>query len=98
MKLIYLSGKITDTNRFKFWRNLYVAWKKAKELSKKYAVICPHINGFGFKLSYDRYMAIDKAFIKRCDAVYVLPNWKTSKGCKIEIAFAKKHNIPVKFL
>jgi uncharacterized protein (UPF0333 family) len=98
MKLIYLSGKITDTNKLKFWRNIYVAWKAAKELSKKYAVFCPHTNGFGFKLSYDRYIAIDKEIIKRCDAVYVLPNWKTSNGCKIEIEFAKKNNIPVKFL
>jgi len=98
MKLIYLSGKITDKNRLKFWRNIYIAWKKARELSKRYAVICPHTNGFGFSLDYDRYMSIDKKLISRCDSVYVLPNWETSKGCKMEIAFARKKNIPVKFL
>lgn len=30
-----------------------------------------------------------------CDAVYVCPGWKESKGCKIEVATAITYHIPV---
>ena len=30
-----------------------------------------------------------------CDAIYVCPEWKTSKGCKLEVAAAVSYDIPI---
>jgi hypothetical protein len=37
-------------------------------------------------------------FLKKCDALAVLPGWETSIGTKQEIENAKKYNIPIFYL
>ena len=99
MKVVYLSGKITDTNNLKVFRNIFVAWKCAKKLSKQgLAVVCPHTNGVGFGLTHKQYMERDFALLERCDVIYMMKNWKTSKGAKMELKYAKKLGLEIKFL
>ena len=99
MKTIYLSGKITDKTKIHELINIYKAWKVAKDIAKQgIAVICPHTNGYGFKLSHKDYLKMDVELLRRCDELWVMDNWHDSKGCKMEIDFADKQKMVIKYL
>ena len=36
--------------------------------------------------------------LKKCDYLIVCKNWENSRGCNIEVNFAKSNNIPIKFI
>mgnify|MGYP001225521043 FL=1 len=65
-----------------------------------YHVITPHKNTAGYEkyeddiLTYQTWIDLDLNILSRCDAIYIMNSAKESKGSQIEIAFAKKHNIP----
>lgn len=50
-----------------------------------------------FKAEVDPATALGNAIeeILSCDALYVCPGWKESKGCRVEIATAILYDIPV---
>lgn len=92
---IYLAGKITGNPNFKD------DFKKAElELRLKgHKVLNPadtiaRIDG----LKHEEYLHICLAMIDVADAVAFLPNWKDSKGAKIEMEYAKKANKKIMYL
>jgi len=40
-------------------------------------------------------MGADLMELGQCDAMILFPQWKNSKGCNLEIRFAKDYNIPI---
>jgi len=83
MKTVYIAGKITGLENYKDNFN------KAEEELKAKGYICmnPSILGEGFP--YKSYMPICLAMLEACDTVYMLNNWKDSKGAKVEHEYAK---------
>ncbi len=78
---VYIAGKITDEPNF-------VKKFKAVETELENAgyetvnpVTLPHNHG----RSWEEYMAECLNALKKCDAIYLIPNWTRSKGAKIEV-------------
>ena len=77
-KTIYLSGKISGDENYK---EKFAA--KEKELTEQgYMVYNPakHPNMF----SWEQFMELDLLALKNCDSIYLLEDWKDSRGAKIE--------------
>jgi len=64
-------------------------------------VFTPHKNTAGYEqyednlLNKSTWIEMDLNTLSRCDALYVLDNWRRSSGTKGEIRFAKKRDIPI---
>ena len=84
-KRIYISGKITGESNYKS-----IFEKAEKELtSKGYDVINPcKVAEYEF-FTYEEFMKMDFLLIEMVDAIYMLKNWKTSKGAKAELRYAE---------
>lgn len=88
MKKIYISGKITgDENWVEKFTN---AEKPIKELCGENVVIFnPTLTkDYEGKIDYDDFLHIDFAIIDVCDALYMLKDWKDSKGAIKEYHYA----------
>ena len=54
-----------------------------------------HATGFFyFELSYEDGMEHCFEALRRCDEIWFCENWQTSRGCNLEMAFAREHGIP----
>lgn len=82
----YIAGKVNGLDNYKEY------FSKAEEELNKLGHICmnPAILPEGFP--WEAYMPICYAMIDCCDAVFMLKNWKDSKGAKLEYEYAKKHH------
>ena len=81
---VYISGQITGNRFYKLQFRL----AEIKLKLKGYEPINPA--RVIAVLDYEDYMHIDFAMIDVCDSVYMLRNWKKSKGAKRELEYAKK--------
>ena len=81
---IYIAGKITGEPNYK------ETFKIAENdlLEAGHAVLNPSILPLGFE--HEEYIHICKAMIDVCNVVYMLKNWKESKGAKLEHKYAKE--------
>lgn len=80
---IYIAGKI---NGLKNYREVF---KKAegKLIAEGNVVMNPAVLGEGFE--YKTYMPICLDMLEACEVVYMLSNWKDSKGARLEHDYAK---------
>lgn len=88
MKLIFVSGKY----RGDISANIQTAKEASIKLWQQgYAVICPHMNTAHFDgLCPDEvWLEGDLEIMKRCDAVYMLSNWRDSAGAVKEHELAQ---------
>lgn len=88
MKKVYISGKITGLCINEAQRLFDSA-----ELWLKQNHDCDVVNPLAEVLSEDcvewiDYMVEDLRLLNDCDAIYMLNNWESSKGARIELAFA----------
>lgn len=80
---IYLSGKITgDAN----YRQKFGSMEE-ELLSYGYVVFNPAILPDGFE--YEDYMDLDLLILSRCDAIFLMRDWRNSPGAKREYEEAK---------
>ncbi len=90
-KKIYLSGKITgDDNYAKTFEN------KAAELTSRGALVfnpAVHPNMF----THGQFMELDLLALSFCNSIYMMKNWRDSKGAKMEFEEAKVLGLPVEF-
>lgn len=83
---IYIAGKISDDPNYK---QKFQA--KAEQLrSIGYKVLSPAVLPLGFE--HDEYLRICYAMIDVCDGVYLLEDWRESKGARLEREYAVKNN------
>lgn len=83
-KRVYISGKITgieEEAKEKFAR------AEKDMITEGLKPINP-MHMAGYDLDYSKYMQIDLTLLETCSAIYMLENWKDSKGAKIERDFA----------
>lgn len=86
---IYLSGKITGDSNYRQKFNAM-----AEELlSYGYVVFNPAILPDGFE--YEDYMDLDLLILSRCDAVFLLRDWKNSPGAKREVEEVKRLGLQI---
>lgn len=83
MKKIYIAGKINGLDDY---RKLF---KEAEDnfIEDGYVVMNPAVLGEGF--DYEVYLPICLLMLQACDTVYMLNNYKDSKGAKVELEYAK---------
>jgi len=103
LKIVMLVGK--------YWSEDYNEIEAHIKLAEEYAiklwglgfgVFTPHLNTRHFeiktKVPESIYQEFDRAVLKRlADCIFVLPNWKNSRGGKKEVKTALKQKIPVFF-
>lgn len=90
MYKVYISGPMTNDPDF------VRKFKKAEATLKQHncIVLNPVIwTVNNLELSYADYMTLDLAMLSICDYMVLLPGYEASKGCSIEIEFAKNRNI-----
>jgi hypothetical protein len=100
MKLVYISGPYSayeipgmDGDYFSSAYNINVARQHAIKIwNRGDAAICPHLNTAHFEYdcdaAYEQYIEGDLLMVDRCDVIYMLPNWRYSKGAILEHARA----------
>ncbi len=86
---IYVAGKITGLQYDEAKQGFINA---ASELSKMsgYSPIIPFENGLPPESDWLTHMKADLKLLLDCDAIYLLNNWKDSKGARIERELADK--------
>ena len=85
----YVAGKITDNPDY---MEQFAEAEKALKLAG-HAVMNPTILPPGFE--HHEYMKVCFSMIDVCDAVYVLNNWRDSKGAKMEVEYAMGKKIVI---
>ncbi len=103
MKTIFISGKITGEPD---WVSLFKEKVDRLRLTGDIYITPIEIKRFvdnKFNLNgripfYKDYLIECLLNISRCDAIYFLSNWETSKGCQVEHRFAKAIGIEIQFL
>lgn len=98
-KLIYVAGPLRG-NLIKKWWNIYKA-KRIAELFWRHgiAVYSPHLNsGWLNTPETDEFvLPANIDIMGRCDALYIMKNWRKSKGTKLEIRAAIGYKMPIFF-
>lgn len=98
--LIYIGGKLND-DAPGYIRNLSDMAFVSIDLKENYdlATICPgndFIEGLvDGCLTYDDYLKNTREQLRRCDALFLMYNWKDSKGAVEEVKMANLWGIPV---
>ena len=95
MMRVYISGAITGTDDY---------IERFSEAEKQInAGESTAVNPAGIMSSmpkdttHDQYMKMSLALLETCESMYVLKNWRNSKGVAIELEYAREHGIPVFF-
>jgi len=95
--LIYIAGKYNDKTPELIEQNVQKALKVAEILIfKGHDVFCPHTHSHAFSpflLSHDQWIDLDISILRHCDAIFLLDNWKESKGAIKEQKIAKLLNM-----
>lgn len=99
--IIYLSGAYTADTKEQVEENILIAERYAIDIwNLNHSVFSPHLNSnlFNFKgckSSHSDYLNFDKRMLCACEAIFMLPNWKTSPGAKEEYELAKRISMPI---
>lgn len=94
-EVVYVAGKYTAATPEGVQANIDKAVSKGAELAGEgFAPIVPHANTTGWEkfnpsLTYRDFMLIDFAQIRKVDSLYMLNNWRESRGARAEERFAR---------
>ncbi|GAG99964.1 unnamed protein product [marine sediment metagenome] len=101
MKVIYVAGHYRD-NRGEYYvrMNIRTAERAALFVWLNGGVaLCPHKNTAGYGGAHGildkTWLLGDIELLARCDALWALPGWDTSKGATKEVEYAKSQEIIV---
>lgn len=93
IKLIYVAGKYSGNTTDEVYENIQLARRYAQEIWRKgHAAICPHLNTMFMdeNIGYEHFLRGDFKILSMCHGIFLLPNWKDSKGAKMEYDVAIK--------
>lgn len=90
---VYISGKITGLPFEEVEDNFYHAQNRLEE--EGFEVVNPLENGLPREAEWHEHVKADIRLLLECDTIYLLENWKESKGARIErdIAVALGYDI-----
>jgi len=97
METIFISGKITGLSREEASNNFYNAEIKLKELGHECFNPIRIADRYGWNLDYAFYMSKCLAELPYCDTIYMLKNWRNSKGSKIEYMVARELGLNIMY-
>jgi hypothetical protein len=98
VKLLYICGPYRAKTEWEVRQNILQAEYYAAEITRKYPewfCVIPHKNTAYFGgLQPDQYF-LDGTMelLRRCDGIYLLPNWEKSVGARAEKAEAERLGI-----
>lgn len=93
-KIVYLSGRITDTDNYK------KAFSCAEHFLKQmgYIVINPaELDEVSEGLTYEQYMKVCYRLVDIADIIFMVSGWQKSKGANAELSYAKSLGKEVKY-
>jgi len=90
----YISGKISGID-YDLAVKLFESAEKEVELLGLTPINPIKISPYNPKWKWEDYMEKDIAELLRCDAIYMLDNWETSRGARCELALAKELGINI---
>lgn len=93
MKRIYIAGPITGVENYR------AAFYAAEVLfhNQGHAVMNPARLPAYDAFTHEHYMRISLAMLRACDTVYMLPNWKASRGACIEHGRASEWGMEIMY-
>lgn len=97
MQLVYIAGKYRGKTINEIYENIQLARQHAVRLWRLgYAVLCPHTNTslMDGVVSDETFLEGTKEMLRRCDYIYMLPNWEQSHGAIEERILAIQCGIP----
>lgn len=91
MKKVYISGAITGVDNYE------ELFKNAEDelKAKGYDVVNPVTIEQNHDNTWNSFMRVDLKAMLDCDAIYMLSNYKTSRGANIELNLAKELDFEV---
>jgi len=102
MKIIYVAGKYTAKTRNDIAENIKKAEDASVSLLKQgWGVFTPHKNTSHYEqyededLTYETWIELGLEMLSRCDAIFMLRNWKDSKGACRERELAASLEMPI---
>ena len=98
MKVVYIAGPFRSSTPMGVQRNVRAAEEASLEVWKSGgAALCPHLNTANFDKSAPDEVFLDGTmeFLRRSDAIYLLPTWLSSVGARAEFAHAQSVGMPV---
>lgn len=98
MKLIYIAGPIDAPTAWDREQNIRTAEHIALMLMKMgAAVYCPHTQCrfYDGEMPWENWLQIDLEILKRCDAIFMIHDWKKSKGACLEHEKATEWGMPI---
>lgn len=97
MKKVYISGPITGLPMCEVKDNFMKVEKEIKDFGHK--PINPlKVSPFSTRKTYKDYLIDDIEALIRCDAIYLMPGWKKSKGANLEFVIAKELGLDIFFI
>lgn len=94
---VYISGKISGLDKKEYMSHFADAEKKLLEMGHETINPAKYNDMLPTTLSWDQYMWIDLFLLSLCDGIYMLDNWKSSKGAKAERKMALKRHMVVMY-
>lgn len=105
MTVVYVAGKYRGRTHCgksytEIHRNILTAREWAIKVNELESVIAltPHLNSYHMELDGRQdpefWYNADLELLRRCDAVFLIPNWTDSQGARLEKEFAESINIP----
>lgn len=90
---IYISGKISGLPI----NEVISTFRSAEAKIRKFNLtpVSPLDNGLPFEAQWSDQMGKDIAMLLRCDAIYMLPNWRDSEGATIEYLIARQRRMRI---
>ena len=82
MKKIYISGQISGQP----WEETVAKFQVVEDRLKGqgHEVVNPLKNGLSVTATWEEHLALDIVHLLKCDAIYMLANWRFSRGATLE--------------
>ena len=95
-RLVYIAGPYRGRDSWEVERNIFRARELGAEAaSRGFMPVIPHANTAHFAGADEFWLEGTLELMRRCDEVWVLPDWTRSSGTRGEVAEALRLGLPV---